>query len=92
VLAYKAALYGAMGTTGMIKSGFAQRLGIDEKDVPRLLDPRHRGSRLPRLIAALAICGVEVGVALTGTGAAARVFGPAAGTGASRTDVIETVG
>jgi len=92
VLAYKAALYGAMRTTGMTKSGLAQRLGIDEKDVRRLLDPRHRGSRLPRLIEALAACGVNVGVALTGAGAVEQVFGPATNNRASRTDVIETVG
>ena len=92
MLAYKAALYGAMRTTGMTKSGLAQRLGIDEKDVRRLLDPRHRGSRLPRLIAALEVCGVSLGVALTGAGAIAQVFGPATKNRASRTGVVETVG
>ncbi len=45
VLAYKVALYGAMRARGMTKCGLAKRLGIDEKDVRRLLDPRHRGSR-----------------------------------------------
>ncbi len=64
VLAYKAALYGAMRTSNVTKSGLAKRLGIDEKDVRRLLDPRHRGSRLARLVEALAACDVCVAVAL----------------------------
>ena len=92
VLAYKAALYAAMRTSGTTRIGLAKRLGIDEKDVRRLLDPRHRGSRLPRLIEALAACGVNVGVALTGAGAVERVFGPATQTRPSPTDLMETVG
>lgn len=92
ILAYKAALYGAMRTSGMTQVGLAERLGIDEKDVRRLLDPRHRGSRLARLIEALAVCGVSVGVALTGPATAGRVFGHAATGAAARTNVVETVG
>ena len=92
VLAYKAALYGAMRTSAMTQSSLAKRLGIDEKDVRRLLDPRHRGSRLARLIEALAACGVSVGVALTGPGSAGREIGHAATSGAARTKVVETVG
>jgi antitoxin HicB len=92
VLAYKAALYGAMRTSNVTKSGLAKRLGIDEKDVRRLLDPRHRGSRLARLVEALAACDVRVAVALTGAGSTERVFGPFAEAGDARHDVVETVG
>jgi hypothetical protein len=61
ILAYKAALYSAMCASGMTQAGLARQLGIDEKDVRRLLDPRHRGSRLGRLVEALADSGVDAG-------------------------------
>lgn len=75
VLAYKAALYAAMRTGGITRVGLAARLGIDEKDVRRLLDPRHRGSRLERLVGALDACGFETGVAVLGERANERLFG-----------------
>jgi antitoxin HicB len=74
VLAYKVALYAAMRAGGLSRVGLALRLGIDEKDVRRLLDPRHRGSRLERLIEALAACGVETGVVVLGEGVIGRLF------------------
>ena len=61
VLACKAALYDVMRSNGVSKAELAHRLGIDEKDVRRLLDPRHR-SRIDGLQAALAELGVVTGV------------------------------
>jgi len=54
--AAKAALYLALRETGITKSELAARLGCDEKEVRRLLDPRH-SSKLPRIQKALAILG-----------------------------------
>jgi antitoxin HicB len=48
----KAALYVAMREAGVNKVQLAQRLGIDEKEVRRLLDPHH-GSKLPRIAEAV---------------------------------------
>jgi len=55
-LAAKAALYLAMREAGITKVALGKRLGCDEKEVRRLLDPRHP-SKLPRLEAALAAAG-----------------------------------
>ena len=55
-MAAKAALYLAMGEARVGKSELARRLGCDEKDVRRLLDPRY-GSKLPKIEAALAALG-----------------------------------
>jgi antitoxin HicB len=55
-MAAKAALYLAMREAGIGKSELARRLGCDEKDVRRLLDPRY-GSKLPKIDAALAVLG-----------------------------------
>jgi len=55
-MAAKAALYLAMGEAGISKTALAKRLGCDEKEVRRLLDPRHP-SKLPRIEAALAAVG-----------------------------------
>lgn len=54
--AAKAALYLALEEVQVTKAGLAKRLGCDEKEVRRLLDPRHP-SKLPRLEAALAAIG-----------------------------------
>ena len=54
--AAKAALYLAMKEAGMTKVALAARLGVDEKEVRRLLDPRHN-SRLDRLAAAIRAAG-----------------------------------
>jgi antitoxin HicB len=49
----KAALYVAMTEAGITNVELANRLGIDEKAVRRLLDP-HYGSKLPRIAQAIA--------------------------------------
>ncbi len=41
VIAAKAALYEAVRAAKITKVGLAARLGMDEKDVRRMLDPRH---------------------------------------------------
>jgi antitoxin HicB len=49
----KAALYVAMKEAGISNVELANRLGVDEKAVRRLLDP-HYGSKLPRIAQAIA--------------------------------------
>jgi antitoxin HicB len=61
--AVKAALYLALRETGLSKVELAARLGCDEKEVRRLLDPRHP-SKLPRLQAALAALGKRLALRL----------------------------
>lgn len=52
----KAALYIAMRQAGITKVQLAKRLGVDEKEVRRLLDP-HYGSKLPRIAEAISLLG-----------------------------------
>lgn len=78
VLAYKAALVSAMRRDGVSKVELARRLGVDEKDVRRLVDPRYRGSRVERLHAALAACGVAARPTLVDTPRRERLLGSAA--------------
>jgi antitoxin HicB len=52
----KAALYVAMRQAGISKVQMAARLGVDEKEVRRLLDP-HYGSKLPRIAKAISLLG-----------------------------------
>lgn len=59
----KAALYVAMRDAGITKVQLAQRLGIDEKEVRRLLDP-HYGSKLPRLAQAINVLGRRLVIGL----------------------------
>ncbi|MCX7013449.1 MAG: type II toxin-antitoxin system HicB family antitoxin [Candidatus Sumerlaeota bacterium] len=54
--AAKAALYSTMQETGIAKAELARRLECDEKEVRRLLDPRHP-SKLPRIERAMAALG-----------------------------------
>jgi antitoxin HicB len=61
--AAKAALYLALRETGISKAELAVRLGCDEKEVRRLLDPRHP-SKLPRIQKALAALGKGLSVRL----------------------------
>jgi antitoxin HicB len=61
--AAKAALYLALREAGLSKLQLAARLRCDEKEVRRLLDPRHP-SKLPRLQAALAALGKRLAVRL----------------------------
>jgi antitoxin HicB len=61
--AAKAALYLALREAGISKSELAERLGCDEKEVRRLLDPKHL-SKLPRIQKALAALGKRIAVRL----------------------------
>jgi antitoxin HicB len=56
LMAAKAALYLALREASITRRELAARLGCDEKEVRRLLDPRHP-SKLPRLQRALAQLG-----------------------------------
>jgi len=55
----KAALYQAMREDNITKSELARRLGVDEKEVRRMLDPRHP-SKTPALERALFCMGRSV--------------------------------
>lgn len=61
--AAKAALYLALKETGISKSELATRLECDEKEVRRLLDPRHP-SKLPRIQKALSVLGKGLSIRL----------------------------
>lgn len=61
--AAKAALYLALQEAGINKSDLATRLGCDEKEVRRLLDPKHP-SRLSGIQKALAALGKGIAVRL----------------------------
>ena len=63
LMAAKAALYLAMREAGTSNVKLAKRLRCDEKDVRRMLDPRHR-SRIGALQAALAALGKKIVVAV----------------------------
>jgi antitoxin HicB len=58
-MAVKAALYLAVRESGIRNTELAKRLGADEKEIRRLLDPHHR-SKLPRLEAALEALGKKL--------------------------------
>lgn len=53
VIAAKTALASALWESGLSKSAFARRLGVDVKEVRRMLDPRH-ATKVPTLGRALA--------------------------------------
>ena len=55
-LAAKAALYLAMRAIRLSNVGLAERLGCDEKEVRRLLDPYYQ-SKIPRIESALHVLG-----------------------------------
>jgi len=61
--AAKAALYVAMREAGVSKMELARRLGVDEKEVRRMLDPGH-GSKLPRIAEAIEALGRHLRIAL----------------------------
>jgi len=54
--AMKAALYLAMRDEGLTKVDLARRIGADEKEARRILDPHH-GTKLPAMERALAALG-----------------------------------
>jgi antitoxin HicB len=59
----KAALYVAMRQAGISKMQLAKQLGVDEKEVRRLLDP-HYGSKLPRIAEAVSVLGQRLVIGL----------------------------
>ena len=62
-MAAKAALYLAMREAGMTKVQLARKLACDEKEVRRLLDPRHP-TKLPRIKEALDVLGKRLVVSV----------------------------
>ena len=62
----KAALYIAVRETGISKSELARRLGVDEKEIRRMLSPRHQ-TKLPRIEQALSALGYQLSVSLLKT-------------------------
>jgi antitoxin HicB len=63
LMAAKAALYLAMREVKMSNVKLAKQLGCDEKDVRRMLDPRHN-SRITALQGALAVLGKKIVLAV----------------------------
>ena len=59
----KAALFVAMREAGISKLQLAKQLGVDEKEVRRLLDP-HYGSKLPRIAEAIGLLGHRLVIGL----------------------------
>ena len=59
----KAALYVAMREANVSKVEMAARLGVDEKEVRRLLDPHHP-SKLPRIAQAIELLGKRLVIEL----------------------------
>lgn len=59
----KAAFYIAVRETGVSKSELARRLGVDEKEIRRMLSPRHQ-TKLPRIEKALLDLGYQLAVTL----------------------------
>jgi antitoxin HicB len=62
-MAAKAALYLAMGEAGMTNVQLARKLGCDEKEVRRMLDPRHP-TKLSRIKEALDVFGKSLVVSV----------------------------
>lgn len=59
----KAALYVALREAGMSKVELARRLGVDEKEIRRMLDPHYR-SKLPRIARAVSLLGQRLVIGL----------------------------
>lgn len=62
-MAAKASLYLAMREAGLSQAELARRLGVDEKEVRRMLDPRH-ATKLPRIEQALNMMGKRLVISL----------------------------
>lgn len=62
-VAVKTALYVAMAGSGITKVQLAKQLGVDEKEVRRLLDPTYQ-SKLPRLAQAVDLLGYRLVIGL----------------------------
>ena len=63
-MSLKGVLYQAMKEDGISKSELARRMGCDEKDVRRMLDPRHP-TKAPAIEKALALLGRRVVVGIS---------------------------
>lgn len=59
----KAALHTAMRAASVSKVQLARRMGVDEKEIRRLLDPHH-GSKLPRIAEAVQVLGQRLVIGL----------------------------
>jgi len=59
----KAALYIAVRETGISKTELARRLDVDEKEIRRMLSPRHP-TKLPRIERALSVLGYQLTISL----------------------------
>lgn len=66
--AAKTALYIAVKKSGLGKSELARRVNVDEKEIRRMLDPRHP-TKLPRIEKALAALGHHLSVIMMKTAA-----------------------
>lgn len=62
-VAMKTALYVSMREQGVSKSDLARRLGLDEKEARRMLDPKH-GTKVPAIERALHVLGKRVELTL----------------------------
>lgn len=62
-MAAKAALYLAIQESGLTNSELGRKLGLDEKEIRRMLDPRH-ATRLSRIQTALDFLGKRLVVSL----------------------------
>jgi antitoxin HicB len=62
----KAALYVAMKDAGITNVQLAKQLGVDEKEVRRMLDP-HYGSKLPRIVQACKLLNRRLVIGLEAT-------------------------
>ncbi len=63
-MAFKAAVYLAVREAGISNAELARRLGLDEKEARRILDPHHP-TKLPRIEQALAVLGRRVELVLS---------------------------
>jgi antitoxin HicB len=61
----KTALYLAIRSQHLTKSALAKKLGCDEKEIRRLVDPYYHGSKLPRIEHALNMLGQQLVVGVT---------------------------
>lgn len=62
-MALKAAVYLAVQEAGISNSELARRMQLDEKEARRILDPHHP-TKLPKIVAALAVLGRRVELSL----------------------------
>jgi len=60
-IALKAALYEALGSKGMSTADFARKLGVDDRQAARLIDPKAR-TALSKLEEALSALGYTIGI------------------------------